>query len=294
MSSHATEHASSRTAAGSAAARNTTGSVTLRALALLDAFSPEHPSLTLSDLARRAGLPVSTTHRLAADLVEWGALERDEDGAFHIALKLWRVANLAPHGSLLRSVAMPYLYELFRVTRQKVYLAVRSNQDVFVVDRVEGLEALTALSPPRGPYPAHATGLGQVLLAFAPPDVLADALSRPLTSFTSRTLTDPGHLRRALADVRRGGVAVVDRQLTNQHLAIAAPVRDGDRAVSVAISVFTRADNPEIRSLGPQVRAAARAISCSLTAMRTSDTAPARIRTHPAPSDRLSHTTDRS
>ncbi|MFC9769506.1 helix-turn-helix domain-containing protein [Rhodococcus jostii] len=39
------------------------------------------PELSLSDLARRADLPVPTTHRLAADLLDWGALERDAAAA---------------------------------------------------------------------------------------------------------------------------------------------------------------------------------------------------------------------
>ncbi|MGI5241208.1 helix-turn-helix domain-containing protein [Dactylosporangium sp. CA-139066] len=42
-------------------------SVTSRALALLGAFDGEHRRLTLSDLARRAGLPLATAHRLAGE-----------------------------------------------------------------------------------------------------------------------------------------------------------------------------------------------------------------------------------
>ncbi|HWS57932.1 MAG TPA: helix-turn-helix domain-containing protein, partial [Actinotalea sp.] len=66
-----------------------------RALLLLGAFDPGHRRLSLSDLARRSGLPLSTTSRLAARLVAWGALERDGSGAFGIGLRLWEVASLA-------------------------------------------------------------------------------------------------------------------------------------------------------------------------------------------------------
>ena len=50
--------------AGMAAARNRVA----RAFAVLEAFTPERPSLVLSDIARRAGLPLTTVHRLLAEL----------------------------------------------------------------------------------------------------------------------------------------------------------------------------------------------------------------------------------
>ncbi|HEU5455100.1 MAG TPA: helix-turn-helix domain-containing protein, partial [Nocardioides sp.] len=55
-------------------------SVTSRALALVGAFDEDHRRLTLTALAARAGLPVPTAHRLAAELVTWGALARTAEG----------------------------------------------------------------------------------------------------------------------------------------------------------------------------------------------------------------------
>ncbi|MGI5282246.1 helix-turn-helix domain-containing protein [Nonomuraea polychroma] len=48
-----------------------TGPVVARALQILGAFTADRRSLTLSDLSRHSGLPVSTVHRLAAELVAW-------------------------------------------------------------------------------------------------------------------------------------------------------------------------------------------------------------------------------
>src|SRR3989449_4367990 len=99
-------------------------SVTNKVLALLEAFTPEAPELTLSELARRAGVSVSTAHRRAAELVGWGALERGTDGRFHIGLRLWEVASLAPRGLGLREAAMPFLEDLYEVSHENVQLAV--------------------------------------------------------------------------------------------------------------------------------------------------------------------------
>ncbi|GAA4704985.1 helix-turn-helix domain-containing protein [Phytohabitans rumicis] len=45
-------------------------SVTSKVLALLDAFGPASPALTLSELARRAGVSLPTAYRRVAELVE--------------------------------------------------------------------------------------------------------------------------------------------------------------------------------------------------------------------------------
>jgi DNA-binding IclR family transcriptional regulator len=50
-----------------------TGPVVARALQILGAFTPDRRSLTLSELSRHSHLPVSTAHRLASELVAWGA-----------------------------------------------------------------------------------------------------------------------------------------------------------------------------------------------------------------------------
>jgi len=51
-----------------------------RLLAVLDAFGPRQRALSLSEISRRAGLSLSTAHRLVCELERWGALERGGGG----------------------------------------------------------------------------------------------------------------------------------------------------------------------------------------------------------------------
>jgi DNA-binding IclR family transcriptional regulator len=67
-----------------------------KALDVLGAFASDARELTLSELARRAGLALSTAHRVVAELVAWGALERADDGRYRIGLRLYEVGALAP------------------------------------------------------------------------------------------------------------------------------------------------------------------------------------------------------
>ena len=76
-------------------------SVTSKVVSILNAFSPVHPELSLGELARRAGLPVSTTYRLASELVDWGGLERADGSGYRIGLRLWEIGSLASRGATL-------------------------------------------------------------------------------------------------------------------------------------------------------------------------------------------------
>ena len=72
-----------------------------KVVSLLDAFTADNPELSLGDLARITGLPVSTTYRLASELVAWGGLERVDGGGYRIGLRMWEIGSLAPRGETL-------------------------------------------------------------------------------------------------------------------------------------------------------------------------------------------------
>ncbi|HEY0357635.1 MAG TPA: IclR family transcriptional regulator [Mycobacteriales bacterium] len=243
-----------------------TGSVIVRALQLLAAFSPEHPELTLTELARRAGLPLTTAHRLAGDLASWGALERDGDGRYRIGLRLWETASLAPRGLGLRELALPFLEDLSQVTQENVQLAVRDALDVVYVERIAGRTAIPVLTRVGGRFPMPPTGVGLVLLAHAPADVQEEVLTAPLPRFTDRTIVSARQLRQLLAEVRRTGVAISDRQVTMDAVSVAAPVYGPTGTVVAAISVVVHAGDVPPNTLIPVVRAAARGISRTLGA----------------------------
>src|SRR6478609_8361687 len=90
--------------------------VTARALSLLAAFDEHHRRLTLTELSRRSGLPLPTTHRLVGELVTWGALARTPGGEYVVGRRLWDLGLLAPVQTGLRELASPYLHDLYGAT----------------------------------------------------------------------------------------------------------------------------------------------------------------------------------
>jgi DNA-binding IclR family transcriptional regulator len=246
------------------AGRPAVESVTSRVLRVFGAFSAEHPDLSLSEIGRRADLPLSTAHRLVAELLAWGALERDGAGRYRIGLRLWEVAALAPRGLGLREIAMPFLEDLYEATHENVQLAVLDGTDVVYVERISGRAAVSVRIRVGGRWPAHTTGVGLVLLAHAPAEVQERYLAGPLARFTGKTLTDPVRLRREFAEVRRRGYAVSDGQVTLDALSVAAPVRGAADDVVAAVSIVIRVGAIDSVTLAPAVMTTALGISRAL------------------------------
>lgn len=160
-------------------------------------------------------------------------------------------------------MALPYLQDLYAATRENVQLAVLDSTDAVYLERISGPGAVHIVTRPGSRLPLHATAVGQVLLAFAPDDVRDRVLAGPLRRWTERTLTDPGHVRRALAEVRRSGVAVCRGQIELVSQSVAAPVRDGDGRVVAAVSVVIPVER-RVQPYEMAVRLAAQGITRSL------------------------------
>lgn len=240
-----------------------------KGLAVLGAFSHRHPRLTLSAIARETGLPLTTTHRVVSELAAWGALERDADGRWHIGLRLWEVAAVSPRSVGLREAALPFMQDLYEITHENVQLGVREDDQVVFIERFASHASVPVLTEVGGRFALTPTGVGLVLLAHASPDVQARVLAEPATRHTAMTVLSPTQLRRLLAEVRRCGYAISDRQVTMDAVSVAAPVRGPGGAVVAALSIVVRGAGPSaVRPYIPAVQAAARGISRQLATTR--------------------------
>jgi DNA-binding IclR family transcriptional regulator len=226
-------------------------SVTSRALAVLGAFDERHRSLRLSEVAERADLPLTTTHRLVAELVAWGALRRLPSGSYVIGRRLWDLGMLAPVQRGLREAASPFLHDLYGATLETVHLAVRDGLETLYVDRLAGHRSVPIVSTIGSRLPLHATGVGKVLLAFAPPEVQQAVLDAPLRRFTRYTVTTAPRLAEQLARARSEGYATTVEEMSPGACSVAVPVLVDDLAVA-AIGIVV----PDLRRTRPRLVAA--------------------------------------
>ncbi len=237
-------------------------SVTSRALSILAAFENTTGSLSVSRIAQRAHLPLSTTYRLVAELEEWGGLRRGSDGKYQIGFRIWELGQLA--GRRLRDRAHPFLQDLFDLAHENVHMAIRDGVQSLYVDKIYGSKHMPKISRLGGRLPLHATAVGRVLLA-EQPDWFVDAyLERELEAPTPKTVTDPAELRKAIADVRAQKFSVTHEQMRLEAMSIAVPVVYNKQVVAAVGLVVESYRSRETNRLLPMIRGTVERIENSM------------------------------
>jgi DNA-binding MarR family transcriptional regulator len=177
--------------------------VTSKVLAILEAFENSRGALSLTDIAEKSGLPLSTAHRLVNELTDWGFLSREPPGRYQLYVRLWEIARNT--GRQLRDAARLYVQDLLWLTGETAHLAVRAGHEVLYSDRVYGLHG-----PPRRRNHSGADHPGRRGHGHRrPPPPIMLLPWWPVRSFPcftpmwTRSLpTAPGSLHTALAGIR--------------------------------------------------------------------------------------------
>lgn len=218
-------------------------SLVARTLDVLATFDQTRPRQSLTEIASHAGLAPATTLRILRQLVRGGALTRNEaDGRYCIGRLLWDLGHLAPVETDLRDVVSPFLHDLHAATRMTVHLGVRDGVRVLYLDRLSGRASVPVVSRVGSTLPLHPTGVGKVLLAHAPAEVVRQALRR-LTRQTAHTITSPSILTRQLDQIRQHSYATTFEEMTLGACSVAVPVwtvdPNGERVVLASLGVVT-------------------------------------------------------
>lgn len=234
--------------------------VTSRVLSIIGAFDERHRSLTLTELAHRAKMPVPTAHRLVGQLVAGNALQRLADGRYAMGRLTWQAGLLAPVGGDLHRVAEPFLHDVYATTVATVHLAVRDGDEVLYLERMAGRTSVPIVSGAGSRLPMHSTGVGKVLLAHAPADVQARVCAN-LTRVTPYTITRPDVLLVQLNRIRHEGMATTSEEMSLGACSLAVPVvRSSDGVVVAAVGVVVATLNRGRQRLLGALQVAARGI----------------------------------
>jgi DNA-binding IclR family transcriptional regulator len=201
-----------------------------RAAALLNRFTPDHPSVDLSEATLALKVPRSTAYRLLRSLEASRLLVYDAHRhTYRLSMALARLGHVALASVDLRGVCRPYLRRLVEETGESAFLLIVEGLAAVVIDTHESGAPLRLTRPVGTPWPLHAGASNKVLLAHLPPDVQDEVLRRPLARITPRTCTDARRLAAELARIRRTGYAVSAGELTPDVIGMAVPILSGDR-----------------------------------------------------------------
>lgn len=230
-----------------------------RGLAVIRAFDADAPSQTLSDVARRTGLPRAAARRFLLTLVELGYV-RTDGKVFALTPRVLELGFAYLSSLSLPEIAAPHLETLVERVHESASVSVLDGADVVYVARVPTSRIMSLAITIGTRLPAYATSMGRVLLAAQTPR--PTVVLRPLTD---RTVTDPAELDRELDAVADSGFCVVDEELELGVRSIAVPLRDAGGTVVAAANVGTRAGSADlVRDVLPELRACAAAIEADL------------------------------
>lgn len=231
-----------------------------KATSILECFRPTGGPYRLTEIAECTRLPKPTVHRLTADLVRLGWLERTDAARYRLSGKLFELGSLVPRSRDLREAALPFLQDLFEATRETVHLGVREGMKVVYIERIHGHHALELPSRIGGALPLTCTGVGKALLAFSGEELTEQVLARPLPSLTPYSINEPEILRTALEWTQVSGLAYDQQEAVLGVSCIAAPVFSrGDAVASLSVAVPRARFRPA--QLAPAVRTAALGLS---------------------------------
>ena len=237
------------------------GTVT-KALSLLDFFNHSRPGIGLSEMARLSGLNKATTHRLLGELQTQGFVEQvREGGAYRLGSAVLRLAALREASVPLLSVSREVLQVLCDATGETAHMSVVQGSRLDALSYVYSPAHATKVTMDDAEVlDFHATSSGLAVLAFSAPGIVDAVLAAPLRPRTTRTMTDPAHIRTVLDEVRRSGIAESIGGFEVDVHSNAAPVFGADGqpigalAVAAPVSRMTADRRAAIRA---QVKASA-------------------------------------
>lgn len=238
-----------------------------RGLAVMRVFNRDRPSMTISEIAHEVGITRAAVRRFLLTLTELGYVH-GVNNRYELTPRVLELGYSYLSALSFPDIALPRLERLVADTAEASEGAILDGGDIVYLVRVPGPALMTISVSVGARRPAYATAMGRVLLAGLPDDELDLFLEHhDLAPILPRTITDKGEFRAELARVRRQGYALVNQELEEGLVAIAAPVHDRSGKVRAAINLSThvgRKSVKEMKDLAPTLRAAAADIEFGL------------------------------
>lgn len=211
-----------------------------RALAILELLGSADSGRTLSAVAEGIDLPLSTTRRMLKALMAHGYVEQDlRTRWYELGVKVLELRGSAvTHLMQMAADVRPHLRTLSIRSGLLAHLGIYRGGKVIYLDKVDSRSEGDAYVPLGKHAPAYSTGLGKVLLAFAPEHEVEIVLaSDSRQQLTPNTITDAGGLRNELQLIRRRGYAIDYGESNEFRSCLGAPIFDYRRDAIAAVSV---------------------------------------------------------
>ena len=236
-----------------------------RGLEVIRSFSAQSPKQTLTEVAGRTGLTRAGARRILLTLQTLGYVESDGK-LFRLTPRILDLGFAYLSSLPIWNLAEPVMEALVDEVKESCSAAVLEGTDIIYVLRVPTHKIMSISLSVGSRLPAYCTSLGRMLLSALPPDQIMQVLqASERTARTRYTVTDVDELAVKIAQVRKQGWSLINQELEEGLVSIAAPITDRAGQTVAALNISGQANRSSAKvmqeTMLPQLRAAARAIS---------------------------------
>jgi len=220
-----------------------------KGLKVIEAFTAEHPRLSISEAAEISGYDRATTRRCLLTLAELGYCAYDGK-YFTVTPRVLRLGTGCLASMPLPRIVQPWLDRLSEEIGQSTSVSILDDGEIVYVARASQRRVMSIALMPGSRLPAYCTSMGRVLLAALPPERALELLSaEPLVQRTARTQTDVGELQRILQDVKAAGYASIDQEVEVGLRSIAVPLAGARGQTLAALNVGLAATEERMQAM---------------------------------------------
>jgi IclR family pca regulon transcriptional regulator len=213
-----------------------------RGLRVIEIFGSEPRPMTLSDVAKAAGLPRATARRILFTLEQRGFI-RAGDKFFSLTPQVLRLASAFLSSSQLVSILQPAMDRLSSEAQEMSSMAVLDGDEVVFIARASPARVFSSGVDIGYRLPAFCTSVGRVLLGRLAQDELAAAIgAMKLTTLTTHTVVNKKVLLATISTDRAKGYSLVDREAEPGFRSLSVPVRRYDGTIVAAMNIGVHVD----------------------------------------------------
>lgn len=236
-----------------------------RALAILESLDSSRRGLNISELSRKLDIPKSSAHVIILTLERLGYVQKRKDSLnYSLGLRAYGLGLGMMKNLSISEVALPHMRVLVDEIRLPAHLAIPDGDQGVYIQKVDapGLIKIDTYVGRR--MDLHCTGVGKVLLAYGPEDLLERTLAKQTyIRHTRNTITSPRQLMREVAKIRNQGYAIDDEEEELAVRCVAVPVRHPTGQFAAALSVVGTTEQiplDSVESMAERLKHTAKAI----------------------------------
>lgn len=213
-----------------------------RGLEVLQAFTPQRPLLSISQISQKTGIPRAAVRRCLYTLGKLGFVYAEDGKNFQLRPRVLSLGHAWLASTPLARSAQPVLRHLSEMLNESCSIATLDGDDILYIARASSSRIMTIDLDIGSRLPAWATSMGRVLLSHQPEEKLNDMLGRvTMIRYTPQTVDSVSKLRALLKTVRQQGYALNDQELEMGLRSLAVPLFNAQGHAVAALNVGVHA-----------------------------------------------------